>query len=190
MLDALERHGSLWLSYPSPGDPQGSEYTRAYMLLRDGYVLASGYGMDADVRLQSLVDESVRLYERRETPRLAPSRQWARPGSRYTTCKSTRRWPIPSRRNSWGLPSRPPPWGLAAIWRGSCNCTNREGRGPTSSRPARAAGSCARTAWSVLHDGHLFGASRAYSPEAAAAAEVEAAPSACTRRTGRRRLTA
>ena len=62
--DMLDRHGSLWLSYPSADPAPGAEYTRAYMLLRDGYVFASGYGVDAESRLRSLVDESVRLYER------------------------------------------------------------------------------------------------------------------------------
>ena len=40
--DMLDRHGSLWLSYPAADPAPGSEYTRAYMLLRDGYVFASG----------------------------------------------------------------------------------------------------------------------------------------------------
>ena len=62
--DMLDRHGSLWLSYPSADPAPGAEYTRAYMVLRDGYVFASGYGVDADSKLQSLADESVRLYER------------------------------------------------------------------------------------------------------------------------------
>ena len=60
----LDRHGNLWLSYPSADPAPGAEYIRAYMVLRDGYVFASGYGVDTDSRLQSLADESVRLYER------------------------------------------------------------------------------------------------------------------------------
>ena len=64
VYDALDRHGSMWVSYPSTDPAPGSEYTRAYMTLHDGYVFASGYGMDADSRLQSVIDESVRTYER------------------------------------------------------------------------------------------------------------------------------
>ena len=59
----LEEQGNLWLSYPSADPMPGSEYTRAFLFLYDGYVFASGYGIDAESRLQSLVDESVRLYE-------------------------------------------------------------------------------------------------------------------------------
>ena len=59
--DMLDEHGSLWASYPSAGP---AEYTRAYMLLHDGYVFAAGYDIGPQSRLQSLVDEAVRLYER------------------------------------------------------------------------------------------------------------------------------
>ena len=63
----LDKYGSQWVSYPSSSQALGAEYTRSYMLLRDGYVFASGYGIDSKSRLNSLVDESLRLYEREGT---------------------------------------------------------------------------------------------------------------------------
>ena len=175
VLDALERHGSLWLSYPSPGDPQGSEYTRAYMLLRNGYVLASGYGVDADVRLQSLVDESVRLYEREGDAAFGAitsmdmTRQSVYDLQEYTTVANSESPQLV------GVAVPPSSLGIGSDLEGFLQLHEQGGAWSDKFEAGAGSGELRTHAWSVLHDGYLFDASRAYSPEAAAAAEVEAA---------------
>ena len=63
LSETLDKHGSLWVSYPSTDAQSGSEYVRAHLRLHDGYVFGSGYGVTAEERLQSLVDEAIRLYD-------------------------------------------------------------------------------------------------------------------------------
>ena len=59
----LDSHRSLRLSCPSAEPRPGGEYVRAYLQLHDGYVFASGHEITSESRVQSLVDESVRLYD-------------------------------------------------------------------------------------------------------------------------------
>ena len=175
VLDALDRHGSLWLSYPSVGNTQGSEYTRAYMLLRDGYVLASGYGVDADVRLQSLIDESVRLYEREgdaafgAITSMGMTRQAVYDLEEYTTVANSESSQLV------GAAVQPSSLGIGHDLEEFLQLHEQGGAWSDKFEGGADSGEMRTHTWSVLHGGYLFDASRAYSPEAAAAAEVEAA---------------
>ena len=63
LSDILAKHGSLWVSYPTPNPQPGSEFTRAHIQLHDGYIFGSGYGVTPETRVQSLTDEAIQLYE-------------------------------------------------------------------------------------------------------------------------------
>ena len=59
----LDKHGSMWVSYPSITPYHGGEYVRAYLQLHGGHIFGSGYGIFPEARVQSLVDEVITLYK-------------------------------------------------------------------------------------------------------------------------------
>ena len=175
--DMLDRHGSLWLSYPAADPAPGSEYTRAYMLLRDGYVFASGYGMGADARLRSLVDESARLYylegeaafdiitSMNATEQLVGDLQGSTlVASSIIPQHVGNAFSMSSVLRGQSLEGLEPPYKRTGLW---------------TDRFAKVwDGAELRTrTWGVLHDDdkYWFGASRTYSPEEYAVSEVNAA---------------
>ena len=63
LSEVISRHGSLWVSYSSPDPHSDDKYVRAYLQLHDGHIFGSGYGITTEVRIQSLTDEAIQLYE-------------------------------------------------------------------------------------------------------------------------------
>lgn len=172
----LERHGSLWLSYPSADPAPGAEYVRAYLLLRDGYVFASGYGVDADTRLQSLADESVRLYEREGDEAfdiitsMGMTSQMVYDLQEYTVMASSR---LPQH-----VGTAVPLSNLAFDRSLEEVLQMYEQGGARFDKFLSSADGVElrQTSWSVLHDDrYIFRTANTYSPEAVAVAEVDAA---------------
>ena len=173
--DMLDRHGSLWLSYPSADPAPGSEYTRTYMVLRDGHVFASGHGVDAESRLQSLVDESVRLYEREGDAAFdAITAMDTAVQLVYNVQKST----IVSSSGAPHLVGHVAPLSSMAFDRSTEEFLQLYEDGGVWLDwfvSLVRGGEMRAQSWSVLHDGYIFRASSLYSPEAAAMTEVGAA---------------
>ena len=170
--DMLDEHGSLWASYPSAGP---AEYTRAYMLLHDGYVFASGYDIGPQSRIQSLVDEGIRLYEREGDAAFD-----------IITSMHTTTQMVYDLHTSTLLAASSTPAFVGAVVPLSAIGFDRdleevlqlyEQGGLWSDRYGdNVDGTELRlSAWSVLHDEHIFLASNTYSPDAAAVAEVGSA---------------
>ena len=170
----MDRHGSLWLSYASPDTRPGAEYTRAYLQMHDGYVFGSGYGISVETRLQSLVDEAVQLYEM-EGEDAYPL---------ITSMEGTLQLVAELDNTILAFAGWPQLVGLSVgdnlfdqdqeeilqylgdhpgLWSDSVDPLNV------------AAVEMRRSAWTILYDGHLFSASRVYSPETAAIEIVDAA---------------
>ena len=66
MLDILaEEDEGVWLSYPS-ADTRGNlvGYDRGWMKLHDGYVFVARFAVDSAERVQGVVEEMIRLYDR------------------------------------------------------------------------------------------------------------------------------
>ena len=173
--EMLDRHGSLWLSYPSADPVPGAEYTRTYMVLRDGYVFASGYGVDPESRLQSLVDESVRLYEREGDAAF----------DIITSMSTTLQLVYNVNKTVLEASSITPqhvgltiPYSIIVVDQGKKDALRLyEQGGAWSDRfLSNTEGvELRQSSWSVIHDGLLFIARDTYSPEAVAVAEVNAA---------------
>ena len=174
--DMLERHGSLWLSYPSADPEPGAEYTRAYLLLRDGYVFASGYGVDADSRLRSVADESVRLYEREGDAAFDIIASMVNTRQTVYDLQESKVLAL------WGAPQ----YRGLVVPLSSISLDQSleeflqlyEQGGAWSDRFDTIADGVEMrlSTWSILHDDrYWFAAARSYSPEAAAVAEVDAA---------------
>ena len=174
LSDILDRHGSLWLSYASPDPRPGAEYTRAHLQLHDGYVFGSGYGVSVETRLQSLVDEAVQLYEM-EGEDAYPL---------ITSMEGTLQLVAELDNTVLAFAGWPQLVGLSI----GDNLFDQEqeeilqylsdhpGLWSDSVDPLNvAAVEMRRSAWTILHDGHLFSASRVYSPETAAIEIVDAA---------------
>lgn len=174
--DMLDRYGNLWLSYPSVEPAPGAEYTRAYLLQHDGYVFASGYGVDAESRLQSLVDESVRLYEREGAAAFDAITSMDMTRQTVYDVEESKLVAVAGSPNQVGIVvplsavafDQTPEEFLASYEHGGA-WTDRFLSGADS-------GQLRQITWSILHDGrYVFSASHAYSPEAAVVAEVDAA---------------
>ena len=60
-----EEDEGVWLSYPLP-DPQGNiiGYERGWMKMHDGYVFVARYSVDVEERVQGIVQEMIRFYDR------------------------------------------------------------------------------------------------------------------------------
>ena len=66
MLQIIEDEDEgVWLSYPRP-DPQGNiiGYERGWFKLYDGYVFAARYSVTVEERVQGIVEEMIRVYDR------------------------------------------------------------------------------------------------------------------------------
>ena len=173
--DMLDRHGSLWLSYPSADPVPGAEYTRTYMVSRDGYAFASGYGVDTESRLQSLVDESVRLYDRDGDAAF----------DIITSMSTTSQLVYDVNRTVLEASSITPqyvglkiPYSIVVVDQGKKEALRLYDQGGAWSDRllSNTEGvELRQSSWSVIHDGLLFIARDTYSPEAVAVAEVNAA---------------
>ena len=174
--DMLERHGSLWLSYPSADPAPGAEYTRTYMVSRDGYAFASGYGVDTESRLQSLVDESVRLYEREGDTAFGTITSMDMTVQLvYDLQEST----VVASSGAPHLVGHVAPLSAMAFDRSPEEFLQLYEQGGVWLDwfvSGAGGGEMRARSWSVLHDdGYIFRASSLYSPEAAAVAGVDAA---------------
>ena len=174
LSDVLTRHGSLYVSYSSPDPQSGSEYVRAYLQLRDNYVFGSGHGITADVRIQSLTDEAIQMYEM----------EGENAYSIITSMEKTLHYVLDPYDNTLlAVAERPNLVGQslgpdqvdrllsealqnkAGLWTDSIFA----GPSPVNTEELR------RSSWLVLHDGHLFVAGHVYSPEAVAMDTVDSA---------------
>ena len=166
----LDRHGSMWVSYPSTTPYHGGEYVRAYLQLHDGHVFGSGYGTSPEARIQSLVGEAITLYELEGEDAfpmitssaestsmavvdVAESRVLAYAGSPAAVGHTVPLSSIFDQDSDMLLQSlqdKPGLW-VDTIFVDSSSVASAEMR---------------RSNWLVLHDGRLFAAGHAYSPEA------------------------
>ena len=167
----LDRHGSMWVSYPSITPYHGGEYARAYLQLHDGHIFGSSYGIFPEARVQSLVDEVITLYKLEgagafpiitslslEPTSLAvvgvmESKVLAYAGSPAAVGQTVILSSIFDQDADTLLQSlrdNPGLW-LDTIFIDSTSVASVELR---------------RSTWLVLHDGHLFAAGHIYSPEA------------------------
>ena len=168
--DILDRHGSLWLSYPA-----ADEYVRAYLSLHNGLVFASGYQITSEMRVQSLVDEMVRLYDVDGTEIF----------DLVTSMEGTEQLIMTAHDNTFVAHSRVA--ALVGLSLGSIAYDQNEE--VILSSLAETAGLWMDhpyidtlsveeerfSSWVVLHDGYLFSASERYSPEEATIETVNSA---------------
>ena len=171
----LDGHERLWVSYPTPDPRPGSEFTRAHLQLHDGYVFGSGYGLTPEARLQALTSESVQLYEMygEDVYQIITSMKGtlqliADPEDNKILAFAE--WPHLVGLSVGNTYYDQDPEAVlqylnenAGLWLDSVDPLD------VSSIEMR------RSSWFVLHDGHLFGASQVYSPEAVSVAKVDAA---------------
>ena len=173
LSDVLTRHGSMFVSYSSPDPQSGSEYVRAYLQIHNGYVFGSGYGITADVRIQSLTDEAVRLYEM----------EGENAYSIITSMRKTLHLVVdPDGSTVLAAAERP---GLVGLSLGT-NLFDQAGEtlpdniglwidnvfvspSPVNTEELR------RSSWLIKHDGQLFTSGYIYSPEAVAMDTVDSA---------------
>lgn len=174
LSDVLAGHGSLWVSYTSPDPQSGSEYVRAYLQMHDDYIFGSGYGITADVWIQSLTDEAIRLYEMEGTNAYPI----------ITSMEKTLHLVLnPGDNTVLAAAERPRLVGLSL----GTSILDQAGSGifqdtvglwidnifvsPSSVNTEE----LRRSSWLVMHDGHLFTAGHIYSPEMAAIDAVDSA---------------
>ena len=167
----LDRHGSMWVSYPSITPYHGGEYVRAYLQLHDDHIFGSGYGIFPEARVQSLVDEVITLYELEDegafpiitslsleptslaVVAVTESKVLAYAGSPAAVGRTV---PLSSIFDQdpdillQSLRDNPGLW-LDTVFIDSSSVASVELR---------------RSTWLALHDGHLFAAGHVYSPEA------------------------
>ena len=170
--DMLDRHGSLWISYPSADPAPGAEYTRAYMLQRDGYVFASGYGLGVDASLRSLVDEAVRLYEREGDAAFRTISSMSTTGQTVFDLRNNILVASSSSPAHRGLVVPP---SAVILEQGFVDLLHEHSGVWYDRFLPSASGDSRKIGWAVMHDGYMFGASRAYTPEVATVSEVKAA---------------
>ena len=175
LSDILDRHGRLWVSYPTPDPQPGSEFTRAHLQLHDGYVFGSGYGLTPEARLQALTSESVQLYEMEgeDAYQLITSIEGtlqlvANPEDNRILAFAD--WPqLVGLSIGNNFYDQEPEAVLQYL-------NDHAGLWLDSVDPLAISGTeLRRSSWFVLHDGHLFGASQVYSPEAVSVETVDAA---------------
>ena len=172
----LDSHGSLWLSYQSAEPRPGGEYVRAYLQLHDGYVFASGHEITSESRIQSLVDESIRLYDLEGDAAfdLITSMEGTEHLvlDRHNTILAYAGWPdlvgVHLGDNFYDQEQEAVLQYLAdhaGLWIDT-----------TFVDPLGGGGDQLRySIWMVLHDGYLFTAAQVYSPEAVTVRTVDAA---------------
>ena len=60
--DMLDTHGSMYVTYDADS-ASGSDYTRAWFQLYDGYIFASGYGVGAEENAKLVLIDFINIYE-------------------------------------------------------------------------------------------------------------------------------
>ena len=171
VLRILDSHGSLWLSYPSIYPQSGGEYVRAHLQMHDDYIFASGHEITLESRIQSLVDEAVQLYdlEGDVTFGLITSRAGAHQIvlDQYGTIQANSKLPGTVGIN---LGNKLFDQDLDTVLQ---YLDDHAGLWVDVITADSVPGSELRlSAWMVLHDGYIFGATRDYSPEDAAVGTV------------------
>lgn len=175
LSDILNKHESIWVSYPAPDPQPGSEFIRAHLQLHDGHIFGSGYGLTQEARLQALASEAIQMYEMEgeDSYQIITSMEGtlqliANPDDNRILAFAE--WPqlvgLSIGDNFYDQEPEAVLQYLSdhpGLWLDSVDPLD------VSSAELR------RSSWFVLHDGHLFGASQVYSPEEASVKAVDAA---------------